>query len=239
MDFELSQPGKASQIRPVTCRIYYSARSIKARIPHSALGTGKLLLPMPTTGQDRLVQIPQSCTFAGSSHASDPTKHSCGKVAVWSIMDGNRFRRDPMGHQHSHPQSMAGKNFANANLAGKDFRGVELRGANFAGADLRGANLELADLAGANLVNAELTNANLAWTNLAGAALNEADLSGADLREARLNGAILENALLDGTNLTSASLRGADLSGASLRDACLEGTWLEGVTGFRTDDPAS
>ena len=46
-----------------------------------------------------------------------------------------------MSHQHSHPQSMAGKNFANANLAGKDFRGVELRGANFAGADLRGANL--------------------------------------------------------------------------------------------------
>lgn len=52
-----------------------------------------------------------------------------------------------MSHQHSHPQSMAGKNFANADLAGKDFRGVELRGANFAGADLRGANLELADLA--------------------------------------------------------------------------------------------
>ena len=29
-----------------------------------------------------------------------------------------------MSHQHSHPQSMAGKNFANADLAGKDFRGV-------------------------------------------------------------------------------------------------------------------
>ena len=42
-----------------------------------------------------------------------------------------------MIHQHSHPQSMAGKNFANADLAGKDFRGVELRGANFAGAVLR------------------------------------------------------------------------------------------------------
>ena len=60
-----------------------------------------------------------------------------------------------MSHQHSHPQSMAGKNFANADLAGKDFRGVELRGANFAGADLRGANLELADLAGAMSLNVD------------------------------------------------------------------------------------
>jgi uncharacterized protein YjbI with pentapeptide repeats len=88
---------------------------------------------------------------------------------------------------------------------------VTLAGIDWALADLQGCTLTKADLRGAKLAGANLRSA-----NLSGALLNGADLTDADLRGANLEGAQLARAKLAHANLSGASLKNANLAWTDL-----------------------
>jgi hypothetical protein len=88
---------------------------------------------------------------------------------------------------------------------------VTLAGVDWALADLQGCTLTKADLRGAKLAGANLRNA-----NLSGALLNGAHLTDADLRGANLEGAQLARAKLGHANLSGASLKNANLAWTDL-----------------------
>lgn len=137
----------------------------------------------------------------------------------WLFDDGvahwNRHR-----HDTSFKPNFAGLNFVKeavktrlygrpADLIGDER--VTLAGVDWAHADLQGCTLTKADMRDAKLAGANLRNA-----NLAGALLNGADLTGADLRGANLDGAQLARAKLAHANLAGASCKNANFAWTDL-----------------------
>ncbi len=120
---------------------------------------------------------------------------------------------------------------AGESLAKKDFSDANLSGANLSSANLSGAILTRADLSRADLSRADLSRANLNRANLSDANLNRANLSFADpnLSNANLSNANLYYADLNSANLNSANLGDANLSNARLSDAKLYSAYLYGA----------
>lgn len=101
--------------------------------------------------------------------------------------------------------TIAGGNFAGADLRGARLHNICFLETNFAGADLRGA-----EAAGIGFVRADLTGANLSGAHMARVLLRQVDLKDADASNADLSGgkmdggwdASVENFRVDGANLS-------------------------------------
>ncbi|OYD90663.1 hypothetical protein CDG76_31100 [Nostoc sp. 'Peltigera membranacea cyanobiont' 210A] len=153
------------------------------------------------------------------------------------LLAGESLAKKDFSNADLSSANLSRTDLSNANFRGVIFSGVNLsdanlRGADLSRADLRGADLSRADLSGAeltsaNLRGAELTSANLSSANLRGAELTSAKLRGADLSSANLKSANLKSANLNGTNLNSTNLSSADLSSANLSSANLSSANLK------------
>ena len=123
-------------------------------------------------------------------------------------------------------ESLANKDFSNANLSGVNLENANLSGVNLENANLKNANLSGATLWSVNLIGANLSNANLSKADLGTGSLSfdrflgrSSDLSNSNLSNANLEDANLANVNFSGANLKGADLWRANLSGADFRDA--------------------
>jgi uncharacterized protein YjbI with pentapeptide repeats len=108
-----------------------------------------------------------------------------------------------------------------------DEKKSSLAGVNWAGADLHQTDLSNANLCNSALESANLRKANLSYAHLRSARLAHADLRVCDLRHAVLCYARLQGADLRGAQLEDADLSAADLLGARLTGACLHGVHFD------------
>ncbi|ACC81883.1 pentapeptide repeat-containing protein [Nostoc punctiforme] len=156
---------------------------------------------------------------------------------LWQTVDAAREKRDSQARIQALEklvqagESLANKDFSNANLSDANLENANLSDANLENANLSDANLENANLSDANLSGATLWSVNLIGANLSNAELGQgflsfdrflsrsSDLSNSNLSNANLEDANLVNVNFSGANLKGANLWRANLSGADFRGA--------------------
>ena len=200
-----------------------SEAALKAKLDRAVLGTGMangfdidtFLTGLSDAG---------SLDGAGADSVRAALAESGGKMAE-GLYEGRRAAPEPVGPMDPLTPEMAdylGGLIRQAvaegrSLAGRDFAGANLRGIVLADADLTKSMAERADLGGAVLSGAKADG-----LVLAGANLSHASLSGASLVDGNLASVYAEAADFSRANLTNCSLMKANFSGGRLEGATLE-----------------